>query len=373
MGLGSSEPLAPEPRLLSCEVQRPLYHHRILDLEDRRPMMLSLLPRGKSPPRPISTDPTGRQAKGVSGRRSVHRAAVGFFRQLLRHPGLRAVFLTALVASSSNATEPVDSVRVMSFNIRYGTARDGENAWPLRRDAVVDVIHSFAADLLGTQETLAFQRDELLEAFPGFAAVAAGRDDGREQGEMAALFYDRERFEPLDSGHLWLSETPHVSGSRGWDAALPRIATWVKLRDRTAPQDKPILFLNTHFDHVGHVARLESARLIRRSLGELGNDCRVVVTGDFNTAEGSPPHAALFATAGEGPPLIDTFRAFAPTPTEPEGTFSGFDPAAIAGPRIDWIGCSPNWQIVTAGIDRTVAAGRTPSDHWPVTAVLAPR
>ena len=373
MELGSSEPLTPESHLLVREVQRSSCHHRLLDLEDRRPMMLSLTPWGKSPPQPVSTEPTGRHAEGVGGRQAVHPAAAGFFHQLLRRPGLHAVFLTALVASASNATEPVDTVRVMSFNIRYGTARDGENAWPLRRDAVVDVIHSFAADLLGTQETLAFQRDELLEAFPGFAAVAAGRDDGREQGEMAALFYDRERFEPLDSGHLWLSETPHVSGSRGWDAALPRIATWVKLRDQTAPQDKPILFLNTHFDHVGHVARLESARLIRRSLGELGTDCRVVVTGDFNTAEGSPPHAALFATAGEGPPLIDTFRAFAPTPTELEGTFSGFDPAAIAGARIDWIGCSHNCQIVTAGIDRTVAAGRTPSDHWPVTAVLAPR
>ena len=281
--------------------------------------------------------------------------------------------LSVCPATEQSATVDSPAVRVMSLNIRYGTARDGNNAWPRRREAVFGVVRSFEPDLLGTQETLAFQRDELLTAFPTFAAVAAGRDDGREAGEMAAVFYDRDHFEPLDSGHLWLSETPEVPGSRGWDAALPRIATWVKLRDRTAPQDAPILFLNAHFDHVGQRARLESARLIRRSLATLGAGCRLVLTGDFNAAEASPPYAALFADDAAAPKLLDTLRAAVPQSTGPEATFNGFNPTTTAGERIDWIGCSPDWRVVAASIDRTVVAGRTPSDHWPVTATLTPR
>jgi len=281
--------------------------------------------------------------------------------------------LTVCPAAEQRPTDDSPAVRVMSLNIRYGTARDGNNAWPRRREAVFGVVRSFEPDLLGTQETLAFQRDELLAAFPTFAAVAAGRDDGREAGEMAAVFYDRDHFEPLDSGHLWLSETPEVPGSRGWDAALPRIATWVKLRDRTVPQDAPVLVLNAHFDHVGERARLESARLIRRSLATLGAGCRLVVTGDFNAAEASPPYAALFADDAAAPKLLDTLRAAVPRSTGPEATFNGFDPTNTAGGRIDWIGCSPDWRVIAASIDRTVVAGRTPSDHWPVTATLAPR
>ena len=297
-------------------------------------------------------------------RRSVSRlrwAAVGLAVLLVSGPVLRGQEETAAAA-----------VRVMSFNIRYGTAPDGDNAWPHRREAVFGVIRDFKPNLLGTQETLAFQRDELLEAFPTLAALAAGRDDGREAGEMAAVFYDRDRFEPLDSGHLWLSETPKVPGSRGWDAALPRIATWVKLRDRTAPQDPPLLFLNAHFDHVGERARLESARLIRRSLATLGAGCRLVVAGDFNAAEASPPYAALFTEAAAGPTLLDTLRVAVPQSAGSEGTFNGFDPTHTAGGRIDWIGCSADWRVVAAGIDRTASAGRAPSDHWPVTAILAP-
>jgi endonuclease/exonuclease/phosphatase family metal-dependent hydrolase len=290
---------------------------------------------------------------------------------------LRVLALVALVSGCLSDTslgdEATRHVRAMSFNIRYGTARDGDHAWHLRRAAVFAVIGTFAADLLGTQETLAFQRDELLATFPEFTAVAVGRDDGREAGEMAALFYRRDRFELLGSGHLWLSETPDLPGSRGWDAALPRIASWAKLRDRSAPKAAAILFLNTHFDHVGETARLESARLIRRALGTLGAGCRLVVTGDFNAAEASPPYAALFADDTEAPRLIDTHRAFLTTPTGSEGTFNHFDPRHSDGERIDWIGCSADWQVIAAGIDRSVVSGRAPSDHWPVTAILAPR
>lgn len=280
--------------------------------------------------------------------------------------------LLALAVIAPATAEP-DDVRVMSFNIRYGTASDGENAWEHRKDFLAETIVAERPDLLGTQETLAFQRDFLADALPGYACHAAGREDGGEQGEMAAIFYREDRFERLDGGHFWLSTTPDVPGSKSWDSSLPRIASWVKLRDLRDPGAPPIVYLNTHFDHRGAVARLESARLIRRKLAELATNARLIVTGDFNAGEGSDPYRALFAEDDDGPALLDTYRVAHPEAAPDEGTFSGFRAGPVRGARIDWIACSTDWRVVEAGIERTARDGRTPSDHLPVTAVLRPR
>jgi endonuclease/exonuclease/phosphatase family metal-dependent hydrolase len=262
-------------------------------------------------------------------------------------------------------------VRVMSFNIRYGTAKDGENAWDKRKEFLAQTVAAFDPDLLGTQETLAAQRDFLAAKLPGYGVLAAGRDDGKDAGEMAAVFYRKDRFEKLDGGHFWLSEAPEKPGSKGWDAALPRIATWVKLKDRTAPGGKPVLFLNAHLDHRGTKARVEAARLIREKVAALGKGCRLVATGDFNAGEGSAPYEALFGRIDDTPSaLVDTFRAARPARGKGEGTFTGFKAGATGGDRIDWIACSRDWDVRLAGIDRTSKGGRTPSDHFPVTAVL---
>lgn len=280
----------------------------------------------------------------------------------------------ALPPADAEADAPGADLRVMSFNIRYGTAGDGENAWPNRKDFLVETIRDFAPDLLGTQETLAFQRDDLALALPGYTVLAAGRDDGEESGEMMALFYRTDRFEELRSGHFWLSETPDEVGSKSWDSSLPRMVTWAELRDRKAGPDSPsIAVFNTHFDHRGPRARLESARLIRRKVAELAPDSRVVVTGDFNAGEGSDPYLALFDPEAEAPPLLDSYRVVHPEPRPgEEGTFSGFRAGQIDGPRIDWIACSPGWEVKEAAIVHESRDGRTPSDHLPVTAVLAP-
>ena len=284
--------------------------------------------------------------------------------------GLVAWLAVLCGAGSALAGEPV---RVMSFNIRYGTADDGVNAWPERKAFLADRISKFDPDLLGTQETLAFQRDELLGLLHRYEAAGVGRDDGREKGEMAALFFKPARFEQVAGGDFWLSQTPETVGSKGWDAALPRIATWVKLADKADKAALPILFLNTHFDHQGAEARRESAALIRRYFDEHGTGCRLVITGDFNAGEGTPPYEALFAAEGDkASPLIDTIRVAVPTrdAAGPEGTFTGFDGKSTGGERIDWIGCSRGFRVAEAGIDRSERDGRTPSDHAAVTAVL---
>ncbi len=287
-----------------------------------------------------------------------------------------ALALNIAIVSTLPADDTDGTTRVMSFNIRYGTAQDGENHWDRRKDFVVDTIRAFAPDLLGTQETIAFQRDYIAERLPDHDWLAVGRTDGREEGEMMAIFYRKQRYEKLDGGHFWLSETPEVVGSVGWDSALPRMVTWVRLRDRQARADEsPIVFLNTHFDHRGVTARHESARLIRREVGEFARDARVVLTGDFNAPEGSAPYTALFAEDERSPsPVVDTYRRYRGVPHEhdeiPQGTSSGFKPRATSNSRIDWIAVSPQWSVVSAAIDRTERDGRTPSDHFPVTAIL---
>jgi endonuclease/exonuclease/phosphatase family metal-dependent hydrolase len=266
-------------------------------------------------------------------------------------------------------------VRVMSFNIRFGTAKDAENHWDKRKEFLVETISEFDPDLLGTQETLAFQRDFIQSGLSEYSSFGVGRVDGKNEGEMAAIFFKQNRFEKLDGGDFWLSLTPEVVGSKGWDAALPRIATWVKLRDKLATASSaPIFFLNTHFDHQGAEARSQSALLIRERVTSLASDCRVIITGDFNADANSRPYQSLFDSDPSRPeliPLQDTFQTTSSPHSDPStGTFSGFKAANTNGPRIDWIACSSHWQVRQAGIDRTQKEGRTPSDHFAVTAVL---
>lgn len=281
---------------------------------------------------------------------------------------------TMLVAIVTVKAAPADDdIRVMSFNIRFGTANDGENHWDRRRDFVVDTIQAFQPDLLGTQETLAFQRDYLAEKLAKYEPFGVGRDDGSEKGEMAAIFFRKERFEKLDGGNFWLSQTPDKPGSKSWDSSLPRIVTWIKLRDRKNPGMRPFVFLNTHFDHRGEIARLESARMIRQRIETEHSGTPTIVTGDFNASPTSEPYRALFGDAAGRPSrLIDTYRHVHQSPDNDEGTFSGFVAKPTRGRRIDWIACSREWEIVSAGIDRTQRAGRTPSDHFPVNAVVRP-
>ncbi|QDT15813.1 endonuclease/exonuclease/phosphatase family protein [Alienimonas californiensis] len=268
------------------------------------------------------------------------------------------------------------ALRVMSFNLRYGTARDGENAWPHRKEFVAETIKTFSPDVLGTQETLAFQRDELLERLPGYAAFGVGREDGTEKGEMTTLLYRTDRLEKLDGGHFWLSETPDEVGSQSWDTSLPRMASWLKLRDRRPGGAGDFWVFNTHFDHRGAQARAESATLMRAKIAAIAGDGPAIVTGDFNAVPGSLPYKNLFGdpadAAGQRVTLRDSYRERRPDgePGQSAGTAGGFRREDRGESRIDWIAVTPHWAIVDAAIDRTHRDGRTPSDHDPVTAVL---
>ncbi|MBD3221559.1 endonuclease [bacterium] len=276
--------------------------------------------------------------------------------------------------TTDHATGPV--LRVMSFNLRYGTAADGDHAWPQRRDLVRETIAAFDPDLLGTQECLAFQRDELADWLEGYAVEAAGRDDGREAGEMCASFHRTDRLERLDGGTFWLSETPDVVASQSWDAALPRIATWLRLRERASGTE--ILWINAHLDHAGPRSRRESARLLHRWLAANAAGAMLVVTGDFNAPASDDADAVHRILRGdpETPLLVDTWEV-APAGSgeqpgaadQPAGTFHGFTGTPRPA-RIDWVLATPSAAVLAAAIDRTGDGERWPSDHFPVTAVL---
>jgi endonuclease/exonuclease/phosphatase family metal-dependent hydrolase len=271
-------------------------------------------------------------------------------------PLLAVLALPADPPAGPPAAEPI---RVMSFNIRYGSAADGADHWCRRRELVADTIRRQAPHLLGVQEALAFQLRFLEDGFPRFERLGVGREaDGG--GEFSALFVDRERFEVLESGTFWLSPPPDVPGSRGWDAALPRICTWARLRDRA--DGREIRVLNTHFDHRGADARLESARLLAARAGA-APAVPTLVLGDLNAGEDSRPLDALRAAG-----LRDTFRVLHPDATR-VGTFGGFRGLAT-GAKIDFVLASEGFEVRAAAIDRRSYSGRDASDHFAVTAEL---
>ena len=273
------------------------------------------------------------------------------------------MFLAILLALAAPVPAPAPDLSVMSFNIRYGTARDGLNVWPLRRELVAETITRFDPDLLGLQEALEFQVEFLREKLPGYSVYSVPREP--RGGESCAIFYRTADFEKVSEGTFWLSESPEKPGSKSWDSSLPRIASWVTLHH--IPTGRTLLFANTHFDHRGAEARKESAALIRSRLNDIAKDNPIILTGDFNTPESSDPHKAL--TVGENA-LVDTFDTFHPDPDPKKlATFNGFRPEPV-GRRIDWILCSPTFKIISAEIDRHTKGGRLPSDHFPVTTTL---
>ena len=271
----------------------------------------------------------------------------------------------AIWALCGGAGEGDDELRVMSFNVRLGVADDGDNSWQQRKELLAKTARDFDPDLLGTQETYDFQAAYLLEHLPGRAYVGWPRQPDSSDGEECGILYRTSRFEKRDEGQFWLSDTPDVPGSKSWDSSLPRIVTWVELRDKRRPERR-LVFLNTHFDHRGQEARLESARLLRKRLE--GLNAVWIMTGDFNCAEASPPYVALVGE-GVGLTVVDSYRAAHPVREDDEGTGNRFT-GRRSGGRIDWILHSPGLETVSAAIDRSEEKGRFPSDHFPVTAVL---
>jgi endonuclease/exonuclease/phosphatase family metal-dependent hydrolase len=277
---------------------------------------------------------------------------------------LTAVQISCLVATGTLlAADPPVPLKVMSFNVRYGTANDGKDAWPERKDLVVRTIQAFEPDLLGTQEMLPFQAEYIHTKLPDYEYIGWSRDESKD-GEQCGIYVRKKRFKIVESGQFWLSDTPETKFSKSWDSSLPRVLTWIRIEDRSN-HNRPLLFANTHFDHRGIQARLNSAILCRQKLHELADGLPVILSGDFNCGCESAPAKELLKDSQ----LIDSYSAVSHPAEESEGTFHGFS-GKPGRDRIDWILLSPGLKAIEAAIDTTNDAGRYPSDHFPVTAVV---
>lgn len=260
------------------------------------------------------------------------------------------------------------SLQVMTYNIRFDNPEDGVNRWELRKENVLALLEKYQPDVLGVQEALHHQLTDILKARPDYAIAGVGRDDGREKGEYSAILYKKEHFRLLTEDTKWLTEnTPDVPGTKGWDAALPRIFTVALLEHRQS--GKELLFVNTHFDHVGRLARENSPRSITtyirgfRAGAEIRTGSKetlpVVVMGDLNSAVSEPGYQ-LFLKPDKDLILRDS---------RPEGdlrgtycTFRVGEPCRL----IDYIFHSAEWRAVNYQIIPDHDGAHYPSDHLPV-------
>lgn len=259
------------------------------------------------------------------------------------------------------------TLRVMTFNIRFDNPGDGENAWLNRKEFAASTIRLHQADVVGVQEALLHQLEDLTELLPGLSWIGTGRNkDGG--GEYSAILYKTERLEAVDHDTFWLSETPDVPGSQSWDAMLPRIGTWAHFRDKQT--GKEFVVLNTHFDHRGEIARLESARLIMSELAGIADGLPVVVMGDLNTTEKDEPYSVLTESAlSDGRELLDGFYHSVHGHHGPTSTWNGFT-AIVPDRRIDYIFVSEGITVNQHAILADQEDGLFPSDHLPVLAEI---
>lgn len=255
-------------------------------------------------------------------------------------------------------------INVITLNIRMDTPADSINAWPHRAPIVAGFLNDQIPDLLGMQEVLWHQYLYLDSALAGYGSVVAGRDDGKMKGEACPVFYRLERFSPVASGTFWLSATPEVPGSIGWGAALTRIATWVRLYDKTGKDT--LLFINTHFDHISDSARVMSAGVLLGRVRQLAGDDNFIITGDFNAL----PESMAIGRMREGDFAVDSYR-ISETPPEGESyTFNGWKDSPGEG-RIDYIFVRKGMKVKAYAVKKIIRDGVFISDHWPVRAVVS--
>jgi endonuclease/exonuclease/phosphatase family metal-dependent hydrolase len=267
-------------------------------------------------------------------------------------------------SSAGAETQPqTGTISAMTFNLRYASA-SGPNAWPDRLPVMRDCIRQSTPDLIGTQEGLYHQLKDLSRELPEYQWIGTGRDGG-SRGEFMAIFYRRDRFEPLEFDHFWLSDTPGVVGSTTWGNSNRRMVTWVKFRDLRA--DVTFYFWNTHFDHQIQEARFKSAQLVLERVNALKTDLPVLLVGDFNATASANPAYDVLVNANA---FTDTWVAADARRGDIVKTFHGFRGPAPGDDRIDWILMRGPVDCMDTEIITFNRGGQYPSDHFPVIATL---
>jgi endonuclease/exonuclease/phosphatase family metal-dependent hydrolase len=274
-------------------------------------------------------------------------------------PALLACSVIADTAAGTNHLAP--ALCVTTYNLRYASAQP-PNDWPVRRPLVRELLRQISPDVIGTQEGLFTQLQDVAADLPEFDWTGVGRDGGTK-GEFMAVFYRRDRLEPLSTNHFWLSDTPEVVASSTWGNTCKRMVTWLKFRDRRTAQE--FYFVNTHFDHEVQTAREKSAELVRQRVAEFGPNQPVLLVGDFNaTATANKVHDILTRDGF----FTDAWTVAPVRQGEGLSTFNSFKGIDRRGVRIDWILTRGAVTVDRMEINPFARDGQFPSDHFPVTA-----
>lgn len=264
---------------------------------------------------------------------------------------------------STAASSP--SVHVMTYNIRYANTIDtGSISWMNRRDFIRSTILFHKADIVCMQEVLHQQLVFFDSTLVDFSHVGVGREDGKEKGEYAPVFYNHNFFERLTDSTFWLSSSPDRV-SKGWDAALERICTWVKLKDKRS--GKIFFVFNTHFDHQGEQARTESAKLLLEKIKRIAQNNPVILCGDFNTAENTEPINIIKGKNEQNHLLTDAMYSSKLPHHGSYKTFCGFNVLkGVIGDRIDYVFVTKQFYVLTHATLTDFKEEHFPSDHFPV-------
>ncbi|MFL9843477.1 endonuclease/exonuclease/phosphatase family protein [Flavobacterium rhizosphaerae] len=277
----------------------------------------------------------------------------------MKNFGLLCTLFAVFIITATSAQQ----VKVMTYNIRLNTASDGENRWDNRKEMLTGQVLFYEPDFMGVQEALPEQMQFLNTNLDSiYSSIGAGRDDGKNKGEFSAVFYNKKKYKLIESNTFWLSETPEKP-SKGWDAAYNRVCTYGKFKNTKTGQE--LWMFNTHFDHVGDVARNESAKLILKTIQEVNKqNLPFILTGDFNLEPESQPIITISKEMNDSKLAADFTYG-------PQGTFNGFEFTKPVTNRIDYIFTSKNGiKVKKYAVLSNSDLCRYPSDHFPVYAEL---
>ncbi|OYU95945.1 MAG: endonuclease/exonuclease/phosphatase [Bacteroidetes bacterium B1(2017)] len=255
-----------------------------------------------------------------------------------------------------------DTLSICTYNIRLDVSVDGVNQWGKRIDKVSEIMRQNESDFFCVQEALPNQIDDIQGFLPTYNYVGVGRDDGMRKGEFSAIFYKATAYDMLTNGTFWLSPTPSIPGSKGWDAAITRICTYAKFKSKSS--GKIFWVFNTHFDHIGDTARQMSALLITKKMKEMAGDEPCLLTGDFNSEPTSSAYKTILSNTNHS--LKDSYIA-----QTRDCTFTGFEVASDICKRIDFIFYDKAFKPKSFAIISKNNGTYYPSDHLPVRAVFS--
>ncbi|MEO6135705.1 MAG: endonuclease/exonuclease/phosphatase family protein [Ginsengibacter sp.] len=275
--------------------------------------------------------------------------------------GLFIVLISLLIPVFSQK-----SLNVMTYNIRLDLPSDSLNSWPYRKDNLISEVLFYETDILGVQEALPHQMQDLQNGLPGFKYAGVGRDTSK-WGEYSAIFYNAERLKIIEQNTFWLSENMNAVGVKGWDAAYPRIVTWAKFKDQKIK--KVFYYFNTHFDHIGKEARRQSAHLLLQQVAKIAGKFPTIISGDFNANINDEPIKIIL---DKNDPLHFTdSKVISATPHYgPSGSFNAFKQKEQSDLPIDFIFIKNGVTVLKHSNFSQTWNGRFASDHFSVFAKI---